>query len=40
MDNVFDVVLSLPTPSVNIEPAIEMDPVPDSVFAVGVNTAE
>ena len=33
-------VLSLPTPSVNVEPATEMDPVPDSVFAVGVNTTE
>ena len=31
-------VFSLPMPSVNVEPATEMDPVPDAVFAVGVNT--
>ena len=40
IDKVLLAVLSLPTPSVNVEPATEMDPVPDSVFAVGVKTTE
>ena len=35
-----DAVLSLPTVSVNVAASTEMLPVPESVFDVGVNTAE
>ena len=35
-----DVALSLPSASVNVAPATEIEPVPVCVFVVGVNTAE
>ena len=33
-------MLSLPVASANVAPATEIDPVPDCVFVVGVNTTE
>ena len=38
MDKVVDAVLLLPTASVKVAPATEMVPIPELVFAVGVNT--
>ena len=38
MDKVVDAVLSLPVASVNVAPTTEIEPVPELVFAVGVNT--
>lgn len=38
--SVLDAVLLLPMVSVNLAPATEIEPVPDCVFVVGVNTAE
>ena len=35
-----EAVLSLPSVSVNVAPATEMEPVPDCVLVVGVNTTE
>jgi hypothetical protein len=40
IDNVLDAVLSLLFASVKRAPATEMDPVPELVFVVGVNTTE
>jgi hypothetical protein len=40
IDKVLLAVLSLPTPSANVAPATEIDPVPEFVFVVGVNTTE
>ena len=40
MERAEDAVLSLPTVSVNVAPATEMEPVPDCVLVVGVNTTE
>ena len=40
MVSAVDAVLSLPIVSVNVAPSTEMLPVPESVFAVGVNTTE
>ncbi len=40
IDSVLDAVLSFPTVSVNVEPLTEMEPVPELVFVVGVNTTE
>jgi hypothetical protein len=40
MFSVDDALLSLPTVSVKVEPPTEMDPVPELVFVVGVNTTE
>ncbi len=39
MDRAVDAVLLLEAVSVKVAPATEMDPVPELVFAVGVNTA-
>ena len=33
-------MLSLPVASANVTPATDTDPVPELMFAVGVNTAE
>jgi hypothetical protein len=38
MDKVVDAVLSLPVASVNVAPTTEIEPVPELMFAVGVNT--
>ena len=38
MDKVVDAVLLLPIESVKVAPATEMVPIPELVFAVGVNT--
>jgi hypothetical protein len=40
MASVLDAALLLPTVSVKVEPLTEMDPVPELVFVVGVNTTE
>jgi hypothetical protein len=40
IDRVLLAVLSLPVASANVAPATEIDPVPDCVFVVGVNTTE
>jgi hypothetical protein len=40
MDKVVDAVLLLEAMSVKVAPATDKDPVPELVFAVGVNTAE
>ena len=40
MDKVVDAVLSLPVASVNVAPTTEIEPVPELMFAVGVNTTE
>jgi hypothetical protein len=40
IDNVLLAVLPLPAVSVNVAPAIEMEPVPELMFVVGVNTTE
>jgi hypothetical protein len=40
MLSVLDAVLSLPSVSVNVAPATEIEPVPDCVLAVGVKTTE
>ena len=40
MLSVLEAVLSLPTMSVNVVPATEIEPVPDCVLVVGVNTTE
>jgi hypothetical protein len=40
IDSVLLAVLLLPAVSVNVVPAIEMEPVPEFVFVVGVNTTE
>ena len=40
MERAEDTVLSLPSVSVNVALATEIDPVPDCVLLVGVNTTE
>jgi hypothetical protein len=40
MASVLDAVLSLPFASVNRAPATAMEPVPELMFEVGVNTTE
>ena len=40
MDREVDTVLLLPGASVNVAPPTEIEPVPDCVLAVGVNTTE
>ena len=39
MDSVSEAVLLLPFVSVNLALSIEIDPVPDPLFAVGVKVA-
>ena len=39
-ETVFETVLLFPAVSVNLDKATEMEPVPESVLVVGVNTTE